>query len=737
MKKLRKLKLNTKLLAVFFGALFLVSLMSSVVFFRLLGTLEEEVRVVNTEQLNAAMNRLDGELSEIIVQCKSLLRLPEIQASTSLAPSTYQMVQIKSDVQRVLTGRKYTAAWALLLKSTDKVLSSISDNTLAHFAEKSMVAEAYTADHWRNLMDYRFVQRFMPQQPFVVNYGAGRIVNSELVPMAVKSYWDNDSMILVFLQMDSIVEDIGTDWNGSCYIFDEQGTLVFHQGEPAIREIPSGSRVEWQGERLNVLRSTLSQNGLQLVRLMPESESAELVKSSLTVFVATMLASLAAVSVIFGMSLRTTIHPMSAMLDLLAQHSGMQNPGDVRAAQDALRSVLQNMEEQGRSLAQKDAVLSEYVLRSQLKNLHLDVKLNREEQSGDTYILYIQIRYREGTWNLLPVRRAELESMLQDMLSGILRRMFATTLIFQIDPGRFAAKVTLPHGDDSIDEKMARLMSRLEQEREFAWFTVVRSENLEAEAELAQVYSRILEGARMASIRQESQLLVLGDTGEPEETVEYSRSDEQKLRTAVMSRQVDAALECAEEILARNMEKPICYHHLENLCMAMVNTVASAAAEGSKDNASLSAAGGVLNVLMNQCDSARSYCATVKDFIFEVSQAETLPETEDPLLERTRQYLQENYHRDFSSEEMAAALGVSRSYLSTYYKNKTGINLSDSIQMYRVEKAMELLGDPTIRTGDVGEMVGFTGKNTYLRQFKKYTGMTPKEYQTKTNGTPV
>ena len=86
---------------------------------------------------------------------------------------------------------------------------------------------------------------------------------------------------------------------------------------------------------------------------------------------------------------------------------------------------------------------------------------------------------------------------------------------------------------------------------------------------------------------------------------------------------------------------------------------------------------------------------------------------------------------------MAAALGVSRSYLSTYYKNKTGINLSDSIQMYRVEKAMELLGDPTIRTGDVGEMVGFTGKNTYLRQFKKYTGMTPKEYQTKTNGTPV
>lgn len=79
-------------------------------------------------------------------------------------------------------------------------------------------------------------------------------------------------------------------------------------------------------------------------------------------------------------------------------------------------------------------------------------------------------------------------------------------------------------------------------------------------------------------------------------------------------------------------------------------------------------------------------------------------------------------------------LGVSRSYLSTHYKNRTGVNLSDSIQLYRVERATELLRDPSVRTGDVGELVGFVGKNTFLRQFKKYTGMTPKEYQTKTNG---
>ena len=106
-------------------------------------------------------------------------------------------------------------------------------------------------------------------------------------------------------------------------------------------------------------------------------------------------------------------------------------------------------------------------------------------------------------------------------------------------------------------------------------------------------------------------------------------------------------------------------------------------------------------------------------------------EQDDLMLQKIQQYLTENYHREFSGEEMAEALWVSRSYLSTYYKSKTGNNLSDSIQLYRVQKALELLKDPSVKVGQVGAMVGIPSSNTFLRQFKKYTGMTPKEYRLK------
>ena len=80
-------------------------------------------------------------------------------------------------------------------------------------------------------------------------------------------------------------------------------------------------------------------------------------------------------------------------------------------------------------------------------------------------------------------------------------------------------------------------------------------------------------------------------------------------------------------------------------------------------------------------------------------------------------------------DELSEALHLSKSYLSTYYKSKTGANLSDRIQFFRIQKAVELLADSKLRIGDIGALVGINNVNTFLRQFKKYTGMTPREYR--------
>ena len=143
----------------------------------------------------------------------------------------------------------------------------------------------------------------------------------------------------------------------------------------------------------------------------------------------------------------------------------------------------------------------------------------------------------------------------------------------------------------------------------------------------------------------------------------------------------------------------------------------------------VAAASGVYNVLITKCATAREYCDIVIGFIKTAGDIEAMPVEDDPLLQKIQKYIRENYRQEFDGEVMAKDLWVSRNYLSTYYKAKTGMNLSDSIQLYRIQKAIELLRDPEIKIGDIGPMVGIASNNTFLRQFKKHTGVTPKQWR--------
>lgn len=728
MKKRKGSMLNTKLLAVFFVAIFLISLVSSFVFFRLLDTLKREARVVNSEQFSSAVSRLDSELNKLIGIYSALYRQQPFDSFENPAPNLSDVIQMNTEAMRLLAGVPHTRSWAVFLTDSEKVLNQNNIFELEEYVHSMPWGPEYTAEFWQNAMQQRFSKQLFPKtEPFFLSRGNDNIYYPETIPFAMKPYWKNNLMVVMFLDIEALRTATGCDWEVGFYLFDQQGRLLYSAEEdPWIREIPQDPVFAREGEKYEVLTASIEEVGLRLVRLVPESEGTGVVKNSLTFFLSAMILSLAVASVFAFLSVRAAINPLNDMLALLTEHSGLPNSGDIRAAQDVLRQVLINLEEQARSLAQMDTVLSEYLFRSRLRNIHVNVGNREEIASGATYILFFQIHYRELPENAFPVRRSELESLLQEMLSGILQRLFEGSITFQLEPGKFAARVTL--GQGNMEQNMAALMRRLDEEKEFAWFTVIQSENLENEEELSDAYARILEAARQARVREESQLLQLPlETQGP--ALEFTKADEQQLQRTVASGKFREAVDLVQEILDRNIHRDICFSQLETLCVAIVNTAAAGAQERCGGKTMVDSVGSVLNTLVSKCDSPAKYRAEVTDFVLRLSAQEESPESRDPLLSRVEQYLEENYSREFSSEEMADALYVSRSYLSTYYKSKTGMNLSDSVQQFRVKKAMELLRDRNMRVGDVGTAVGFISESTFQRQFRKYTGMTPKEYR--------
>ena len=100
------------------------------------------------------------------------------------------------------------------------------------------------------------------------------------------------------------------------------------------------------------------------------------------------------------------------------------------------------------------------------------------------------------------------------------------------------------------------------------------------------------------------------------------------------------------------------------------------------------------------------------------------------IIGRIEEYIRGHYAEDISRNEIAKVFFLTPEYLAKLYKKKTGVSIKNAVIEVRIEKAKELLAREDIRISDVAGMVGFDNFSYFSTLFKKYTGITPKEYKT-------
>ncbi len=96
-----------------------------------------------------------------------------------------------------------------------------------------------------------------------------------------------------------------------------------------------------------------------------------------------------------------------------------------------------------------------------------------------------------------------------------------------------------------------------------------------------------------------------------------------------------------------------------------------------------------------------------------------------------RQYIRENYQSDLNAAQIARKFYLNASYLSTLFKEKTGMNMGAYIEGVRMEKAKEFLKDTEWPVTDIATRCGYSDSNYFTKVFKKYTGATPRQFREK------
>jgi PAS domain S-box-containing protein len=208
---------------------------------------------------------------------------------------------------------------------------------------------------------------------------------------------------------------------------------------------------------------------------------------------------------------------------------------------------------------------------------------------------------------------------------------------------------------------------------------------------------------------------------------------EQQLITAVIAGQFTLVQELVEDIVTQNHLEQASYQKLMSVYNHFLQTAGKILAQAPVQDASTSESPLLQTFRAAKPETIQSLHERLHDVFRQLLTRyhRQHPRQNNVLTQKLFRYLDRHYASPILSlDRVAEAFELNPSYLSRYFKEQTGMNYVEYLAMLRVKKAKNLLlAHPGRKIHDVGVEVGFSGKGTFIRTFKRFEGVTPGTYR--------
>ncbi|MEN2489019.1 AraC family transcriptional regulator [Flavobacterium sp. B11] len=127
---------------------------------------------------------------------------------------------------------------------------------------------------------------------------------------------------------------------------------------------------------------------------------------------------------------------------------------------------------------------------------------------------------------------------------------------------------------------------------------------------------------------------------------------------------------------------------------------------------------------------------TLKELLIRIIQTQTVKslnegkflENNNPITEVT-EYIKQNLKENMSLKVLSEKACMSTTSFYRFFKRELGMSPIEYILNEKIKCAKNLLKNPTLQINEVCYLAGFEDANYFIRLFKKYEGITPKQYQ--------
>jgi two-component system response regulator YesN len=91
--------------------------------------------------------------------------------------------------------------------------------------------------------------------------------------------------------------------------------------------------------------------------------------------------------------------------------------------------------------------------------------------------------------------------------------------------------------------------------------------------------------------------------------------------------------------------------------------------------------------------------------------------------------MEDRCEENIKLEEICSAFGSSKSFLSRFFKSRTGESLHSFAEKTRIKRAKDLLREENLNITEISSKLSYENSQYFARAFKRNTGMTPGEWR--------